>query len=76
MMAPAFTAAARNLEPRYRFVKVNTEEQPQLAARFAIRSIPTVVVVRDGKEIARQSGAMDQPTLTRWLAQLGETRRA
>jgi thioredoxin 2 len=67
VMAPAFAAAAKNLEPRYRFAKVNTEVQPQLAARFGVRSIPTLMVFRQGQEIARQSGAMDLATLTRWL---------
>lgn len=71
MMAPSFAAAAKSLEPRYRFAKVNTEEEPQLAARYAIRSIPTVAVFRHAKEISRQSGAMDPATLMRWLAQLG-----
>lgn len=68
-MAPAFVQAARVLEPHYRFAKVNTEEQQQLAARFNIRSIPTLAVFKNGREIARQSGAMDQATLTRWLHQ-------
>jgi thioredoxin 2 len=71
MMAPSFAAAAKSLEPRYRFAKVNTEEQPQLAARYAIRSIPTVAVFLHGQETARQSGAMDQGTLMRWLANMG-----
>lgn len=69
-MAPAFLQAARALEPHYRFAKVNTEEQQQLAARFNIRSIPTLAVFKNGREIARQAGAMDQATLTRWLQQV------
>jgi thioredoxin 2 len=66
-MAPAYEAAARQLEPQWRFAKLNTEDEPAPAARFNIRSIPTLIVFREGKEIARQSGAMDTGTLTRWL---------
>jgi thioredoxin 2 len=67
VMAPAFAQAAKALEPGYRFAKVNTEEQPQLASRFGIRSIPTLAVFRHGREIARQAGAMDQAALVRWI---------
>ena len=66
-MAPFFEAAARQLEPQWRFAKLNTEDEPAPAARFNIRSIPTLIVFRSGKEIARQSGAMDAASLTRWL---------
>ena len=69
MMAPAFTEAARQLEPHYRLVKVNTEEEQSLAARFGIRSIPTLAVFRCGREVARQAGAMDAATLMRWIRQ-------
>jgi thioredoxin 2 len=47
--------------------KVNTDEQPELAGRFNIRSIPTLILFRDGRELARQSGALDASTLSRWL---------
>jgi thioredoxin 2 len=66
-MAPFFEAAARQLEPKVRFAKLNTEDHPAPAARFNIRSIPTMIVFRHGKEIARQSGAMDVAGLSRWL---------
>lgn len=66
-MAPAFEQAARELEPQVRLAKLNTENEPQLAARFAIRSIPTLTIFKNGKEIARQSGAMDAASLTRWI---------
>jgi thioredoxin 2 len=66
-MAPFFEATARALEPKLRFAKLNTEDEPQPAARFNIRSIPTLIVFRGGKEIARQSGSMDSSQLTRWL---------
>jgi len=66
-MAPAFAQAAQELEPRYRLAKVNTEDQQALAARFNIRSIPTLAIFRGGREIARQAGAMDAANLKRWI---------
>jgi len=67
MMAPTFHQAALDLEPYARLVKVNTEIEQQLAARFNIRSIPTLAVFLHGREIARQSGALDLASLKRWL---------
>jgi thioredoxin 2 len=66
-MAPAFADAARQLEPGYQLAKVNTEQEQGLAARFGIRSIPTLALFRDGKEVARQAGAVDKATLVRWI---------
>jgi thioredoxin 2 len=66
-MAPAYVAGAKRLYPQARFVKVNTEEQQALGARYAIRSIPTLAVFRGGKEVARQAGAMSEADLTRWI---------
>ena len=70
-MAPAFAAAARELEPDIRLAKFNTEEQPELAARFGIRSIPTLALFRNGREVARQAGAMDAASLVRWVRMQG-----
>lgn len=70
-MAPAFAQAARQLEPEFRLAKVNTEEEQQLAARFGIRSIPTLALFRDGREVARQAGAMDLSGLMRWARSQG-----
>ncbi len=67
MMAPAFAQAAANLEPQVRFAKVNTEDQPALADRYAIRSIPTLALFKGGREVARQSGALDLTRLTQWV---------
>jgi thioredoxin 2 len=67
MMAPHFERAAADVEPRVRLAKLNTEEAQQTAARFGIRGIPTLIVFRKGAELARQSGAMDYNTLTRWI---------
>ena len=66
-MAPTFARAAGELEPSVRLAKVDTESQQQLAARFNIRSIPTLAIFRNGREIARQSGALDDATLRRWV---------
>lgn len=68
MFAPTFERAAAQLEPRVRLAKVNTEDQPRLAERFGIRSIPTLVLFRAGQETARVSGALDQGSLLRWVA--------
>jgi thioredoxin 2 len=67
MMAPAFAEAARQLEPEARLVKVNTEEEQGLAAAFAIRSIPTLVIMRNGREIVRQAGALRSNELVNWI---------
>ncbi|MDP3539872.1 MAG: thioredoxin TrxC [Azonexus sp.] len=66
-MAPDFHQAAIDLEPFARLAKVNTEDEQQLAARFNIRSIPTLAIFKEGREIARQSGALDLGTLKRWI---------
>jgi thioredoxin 2 len=66
-MAPFYEATARQLEPKFRFAKLNTQDEPAPAQRFNIRSIPTMIVFRAGREIARQSGAMDSAGLSRWL---------
>jgi thioredoxin 2 len=67
MMAPQFEAAAAQIEPLARLAKVDTEAQPALAARFGIRSIPTLVLLEGGREIARQPGAMGAPEILRWV---------
>ncbi|HVS76258.1 MAG TPA: thioredoxin TrxC [Steroidobacteraceae bacterium] len=67
MMAPVLDRAAAQHATRLRVGKINTDEQPQLAGRFGIRSIPTLILFRDGRELARQSGAVDAASLSRWL---------
>jgi len=75
-MAPFYEATAAKLEPKFRFAKLNTQDEPAPAARYGIRSIPTLIVFRAGKEIARQSGAMDTGALTRWLTSAAGLRSA
>ncbi len=67
-MAPVFEAAAHELEPRLRFGKVDTEAESSLAARHAIQAIPTLILFRDGRELARLSGALSGGELRRWIA--------
>jgi thioredoxin 2 len=68
MMAPAFEQAAAQLEPQVRLAKVNTEDEQQLAARFNIRSIPTLALFVAGREVARQPGAMTSPAqIAAWV---------
>jgi thioredoxin 2 len=69
MMAPAYAQAATRLEPQARLLKVDTEASQDLAARYAIRSIPTIALFKGGKEIARQAGAMDAGSLVAWVQQ-------
>lgn len=69
MMAPVFERVAAALEPRVRFVKVDTEAAQALAQRYAIRSIPTLILFKGGREVARQSGALDQRSLEAWVRQ-------
>ena len=66
-MAPAYAQAAALLEPRLRAAKLNTEDEPELANRFGIRSIPTLILFASGREVARQSGAMSSAEqIARW----------
>lgn len=66
MMAPQFEAAAKQLEPHVRLAKVNTEEARALGARLNIRSIPTLALFVNGREVARQPGAMGAADIVRW----------
>jgi thioredoxin 2 len=69
--APAFAAAASEFEPRLRFGKVDTDAQGALAARFGIRSIPTLILFAQGRERARVSGALSAAQLRQWIAASG-----
>jgi thioredoxin 2 len=77
-MAPQFEAAAREL-PRVRFAKLETDANPRASVANRIRSIPTLILYRNGTEATRQSGAMGAQDLIRWLRERGaiasETRR-
>lgn len=66
-MAPGYERAAAQLEPNVRVAKVDTEAMPALGARFNIRSIPTLALFRNGREVARQAGAMGAADIVRWV---------
>jgi thioredoxin 2 len=66
-MAPQFEQAARQLAGRVQFAKVDTDAEPELAGRFAIRSIPTLVLLQGGREVRRTSGALSASQLQQWL---------
>ena len=68
MMAPAFAEVASRMEPAARFAKLNTDEAQQVAGRYGIRSIPTLIVFKGGREVARQPGAMASAQLMRWVS--------
>lgn len=65
-MAPAFERAAQELEPNFRLLKVNTEDEPALAARYEVRSIPTLMLFQDGRPAARRAGADDARGIVAW----------
>jgi thioredoxin 2 len=65
-IAPAYVQAAAQLEPHMRLAKVNTAEAGELGARLQIRSIPTLALFVDGREVARQPGAMGTGDIVRW----------
>lgn len=67
--APTFAEAARQLNGRCRLGKLDSEANPELSGQLAIRSIPGLILFRQGKEVARQSGAMSLPQLLSWLQQ-------
>jgi thioredoxin 2 len=69
--APVFERAARELEPRIRLAKLNTEQERGVAANWRIQSIPTLIVFKAGGEVQRISGAMSLPQLKQWLSQVG-----
>lgn len=71
MMAPVFEQLAAQKKSGLRVGKLDTEQSPQTSARFAIRSIPTLILFKSGREVARTMGAMSLPDLTRWLQQQG-----
>ncbi|MBT7445221.1 MAG: thioredoxin TrxC [Methylococcales bacterium] len=69
MMGPAFKEAAAALEPKFRLLKLNTENEQMVGAKLNIRSIPTLAVFKGGKEEARQAGAMGVKDIVGWANQ-------
>lgn len=69
MMAPVFARVASELEPGIRFLKLDTEAEPEIAARYGVRSIPMLILFRNGAILAQRAGAIDGQTLRAWLQQ-------
>lgn len=69
-MAPAFKSAAAELEPHVRLLKVDTEAEQALAGRFSIRSIPTLMIFKNGGEVTHAAGTMDRARLVEWVRQV------
>ena len=70
MMAPAFAEASSKLEPNAILAKLNTEQAQQTAAQFGIRSIPSLILFKNGKEVSRKAGAMSAPQIIQWVQSL------
>jgi thioredoxin 2 len=68
-MTPVYERVASELEPKVRFLKVDTEAEPELSARYNIRSIPTLMLFQNGNVVAQQAGAMGAEALRSWLRQ-------
>jgi thioredoxin 2 len=66
-MAPAYAAAARELEPQVRLIKLNSDAEQAVASRLGIQGIPTMILFHDGREVARTSGAMSATQIVRWV---------
>jgi thioredoxin 2 len=69
--APIYEQAASQLQGRCRLAKLDSEANPQLSAEMGIRSIPSLILLKGGVEVARQSGALPLPQLLGWLRQQG-----
>ena len=67
--APIYSNFARKAEPRLRLLKIDTEANQAAAAQYGIRSIPTLMLFKRGKELARVSGAMNETQLQQWVSQ-------
>ena len=66
-MAPAYEAAARELEPQVRLIKLNSDAEQTTASRLGIQGIPTMILFHEGQELARTSGAMSATQIVRWV---------
>jgi len=66
MMGPQFEDAAKLLHPKMRLAKIDTTMEQAIAGRFGIQSVPTLVIFKDGKEIARQPGAVNAQDIVAW----------
>lgn len=65
-MGPAYERAAAELEPAYRLLKVDADQEPALTAQYGISGIPTLILFAGGKPVARSAGAMDSRRIIEW----------
>ena len=65
--APHFEQAAKNMRYAAQFLKISTEQEPHLAQQYAVRSIPTTLLIKSGQEVARQAGVMSASQLQQWV---------
>ena len=75
-MAPQFAAAAEELEPDVRLLKLNSDEHQQAAAALGVQGIPALFLIRDGKVIARQAGLMNTSQIVGWVREALKTQQA
>jgi thioredoxin 2 len=68
-MAPMFERAAAELEPDVRLLKVNADDEPQIAAELGVSGIPALLLIRGGRVIAKSAGAMDTRHIVSWTRQ-------
>lgn len=73
-MSPVFARAAQALEPRARFVKIDVDANPELAARFGVQGIPALFAFKDGQVVARHAGLSDDSLLAGWVERLAPAR--
>lgn len=66
MMAPAFANAVSMLEPDMRLVKLNSQDEPEMASQLRIRGVPTMLLFVNGRGVARTSGAMNTSAIVAW----------
>ncbi len=71
MVAPILEKIAVKYAGKLKIIKVNVDDNPVTQARYRAMSIPTMVLLRNGREMARKVGAMPQPELEKWLASSG-----
>ena len=67
--APTFKQVASQIEPNARFIKIETEAEQTISAKYNIRSIPTLAIFKNGKEIDRVSGALSATEFSNWVNQ-------
>ena len=69
MMAPSHKQSAQEFALKVRFAKVNTENNAHIGARFSVKSLPTMIIFKNGLEVGRQSGALSSKEISKWVAQ-------